>query len=96
MIKKYSNLSPKFIFCYPGYNFRNNEIGAIIGLNQLKRLDKNNEKRSKNLELFLKLIDETKFYKDFDLVGNSNYAFPLVLKNKSLKNRGVLEKNERI
>jgi len=92
MIKKYSYLSPKFIFCYPGYNFRNNEIGAIIGLNQLKRLDRNNEKRSKNLELFLKLIDETKFYKDFDLVGNSNYAFPLVLKNKSLKNRAVLEK----
>ena len=45
MIKKYSNLSPKFIFLYPAYNFRNNEIGATIGLNQLKSLDKNNAKR---------------------------------------------------
>ena len=58
MIKKYSNLSPKFIFLYPAYNFRNNEIGATIGLNQLKSLDKNNVKRKKNLSLFLSLIDK--------------------------------------
>jgi CDP-4-dehydro-6-deoxyglucose reductase, E1 len=96
MIRKYSDLSPKFIFCYPGYNFRNNEIGAIIGLNQLKRLDKNNKKRSENLELFLKLLDGSKFYKNFDLVGNSNYAFPLIIKNKSLKNRAVLEKKMKL
>jgi len=92
IIKKYPKLSPKFIFCYPGFNFRNNEIGAIIGLNQLKRLDANNIKRSKNLELFLNLLDCKKFYKDFLLPGNSNYAFPLVLKNKSLKNRSSFEK----
>ena len=92
IIKKYPKLSPKFIFCYPGFNFRNNEIGAIIGLNQLKRLDANNIKRSKNLEFFLNLLDGKKFYKDFLLAGNSNYAFPLVLKNKSLKNRSSFEK----
>ena len=92
IIKKYPKLSPKFIFCYPGFNFRNNEIGAIIGLNQLKRLDVNNIKRSKNLELFLNLLDGKKFYKDFLLPGNSNYAFPLVLKNKSLKDRSSFEK----
>ena len=92
IIKKHPKLSPKFIFCYPGFNFRNNEIGAIIGLNQLKRLDVNNIKRSKNLELFLNLLDGKKFYKDFSLEGNSNYAFPIVLKSKSLKNRSVFEK----
>ena len=92
IIKKYPKLSPKFIFCYPGFNFRNNEIGAIIGLNQLKRLDVNNVKRSKNLELFLKLLDGNKFYKNFSSSGNSNYAFPLILKNKSLKNRSIFEK----
>jgi CDP-4-dehydro-6-deoxyglucose reductase, E1 len=92
IIKKYPKLSPKFIFCYPGFNFRNNEIGAIIGLNQLKRLDVNNIKRSKNLELFLSLLDDKKFYKDFSLEGNSNYAFPVVLKNKSFKDRSIFEK----
>ena len=92
LIKRYPKLSPKFIFCYPGFNFRNNEIGAIIGLNQLKRLDMNNIKRSKNLKQFLSLLDDRKFYKNFSLEGNSNYAFPVVLKNKSLKNRFLFEK----
>ena len=57
MIKKYPKLSPQFIFLYPTFNFRNNEIGAVIGLNQIKRLNKNNASRTKNLKLFLKLID---------------------------------------
>jgi len=38
IIKKYPQLSPKFIFLYPAYNLRNNEISAVIGINQLKRL----------------------------------------------------------
>ena len=36
IINKYSMLSPKFIFMYPGFNMRNNEISAVIGINQLK------------------------------------------------------------
>ena len=51
-INKYKDLSPNFIFMYPGYNMRSNEISAVIGLNQLKRLDKNNQKRNKNLNFF--------------------------------------------
>ena len=41
MVNKYPDLSPKFIFLYPAYNLRNNEISATIGLNQLKSLNKN-------------------------------------------------------
>lgn len=92
MQKKYKNLSPKFIFLYPAYNMRNTEIPAVIGLSQLKRLDKNNKIRSDNLNLFLKLLDSKKYFLDFDLKGNSNYAFPLILKKKNLKNRNHLEK----
>ena len=91
MQKKYKDLSPKFIFLYPAYNMRNTEIPAVIGLSQLKRLDRNNKVRSDNLNLFLKLLDNKKYYLDFDLKGNSNYAFPLILKKKSLKNRDHLE-----
>ena len=40
VINKNKYLSPKFIFLYPSLNFRNNEIGAVIGLNQLKYLNK--------------------------------------------------------
>ena len=92
MMKKYPKLSPKFIFLYPGYNFRNNEIGAAIGINQLKSLNKNNAKRRKNFNFFLKTIDHFKYRTDFDVKGSCNYAFPVVLKTKNLKKRNKFEK----
>jgi CDP-6-deoxy-D-xylo-4-hexulose-3-dehydrase len=91
-IKKYPDLSPKFIFLYPAYNMRNNEISATIGISQLKRLDKNNFTRSKNLKIFLENLDKRHYRTEYDIKGNSNYAFPLVLKNKNFKNRNLLEK----
>ena len=92
MINKYKDLSDKFIFLYPTLNFRNNEIGATIGLNQLKSLDKNNQKRTINFTLFLKNLDPKKYFINFDLVGSSNYAFPLIINTKSLKVRDKFEK----
>ena len=91
IIKKNKLLSPQFIFLYPGFNMRNNEISAVIGLNQLKRLNKNNTKRSKNLSFFLKNLNSDVYFTDFDLKGNSNYAFPLILKKKSFILRDRLE-----
>jgi len=92
MIKKYSDLSPKFIFMYPGFNMRNNEISAIIGINQLKRLDYNNRLRSRNFAFFLKNLDSNIYKTDFNLEGNSNYAFPLILRKASFQMRDKLEK----
>ena len=91
-IKKYSHLSPQFIFLYPTLNFRNNEVGAVIGISQLRRLDINNKKRTKNFNFFLKFLDESKYFKDYDLKGSCNYAFPIILKTKSLKKRDNFEK----
>lgn len=91
IIKQKKDLSPKFIFMYPGYNFRNNEISAVIGINQLLRLDKNNNMRKKNFNIFLSNINDN-YIKNFDTVGSCNYAFPLILKKKSFKNRNILEK----
>ena len=91
--KKYKKLSPNFIFLYPGFNMRNNEIQAVIGINQLKRLDSNNKKRSKNFEFFLSKLNKNKFFTDYNLVGNSNYAFPLILKEKSFLKRDRFEKH---
>ena len=52
----YPDLNPDFIFAYPAYNMRNTEIGAVLGRNQLKRLDKNNTKRKNNFEIFQKIL----------------------------------------
>tara|TARA_B100001057_G_scaffold225449_1_gene225812 strand:- start:1333 stop:2523 length:1191 start_codon:yes stop_codon:yes gene_type:complete len=91
IIKKHKDLSPKFIFLYPTFNFRNNEIGATIGINQLKKLNSNNLKRTKNFKYFLNKLDTNKYWKDFLIKGSSNYAFPIILKTKSLKIRNKFE-----
>ena len=49
------------------------------------------KKEKKNFSIFLKLIDKTKYRTDFDVKGSCNYAFPVILKTKSLKNRNMFE-----
>ena len=90
--KKYKKLSPNFIFLYPGFNMRNNEIQAVIGLNQLKRLNKNNKIRTSNFNYFIKNLDRKKYYCNFLIEGNSNYAFPIILNKANLSKRNNFEK----
>ena len=89
--KKYNYLSPKFIFLYPTLNFRNNEIGACIGISQLRKLDTNNKKRILNFKYFLSLLDKKKYFTNYDLKGSSNYAFPIILNTKLIKKRNYFE-----
>tara|TARA_A100001015_G_scaffold316917_1_gene432441 strand:- start:2684 stop:3841 length:1158 start_codon:yes stop_codon:yes gene_type:complete len=77
--ERFADLNPSFIFFDKSFNFRNNEIGGVLGVNQLKKLDQNNTTRSKNFQLFLELINPNIFVTDFRLEGSSNYAFPLIL-----------------
>ena len=77
---RHPDLNPDFIFAFPAYNFRSTELNAVIGRNQLKRLDENNGKRTENLWLFLENLDPIKYQADFEVEGSSNYAFTLVLR----------------
>ncbi len=70
----------EFIFTVPGYNMRSTELNAVIGRNQLKRLDDNNERRRENLDYFLSQLDGKRYYTDFDTEGSVNYAFVLMLR----------------
>jgi len=72
-------LNPQFIFAFPAFNMRNNEIGAVMGRHQLKRLDANNTKRQHNFKFFLDHLDSIKYKTDFLLEGSCNYALNLVL-----------------
>jgi CDP-4-dehydro-6-deoxyglucose reductase, E1 len=78
-------LNPEFIFAFPAFNMRNTELGAVLGRNQLKRLDANNEKRRKNFKLFLELLDPEKYQTEFNLDGSCNYAFNLILNKTDLE-----------
>jgi len=82
--KQYPDLNPDFIFAFPAYNVRNNEIGAIMGRNQLKRLDENILLRNRNFKLFLDNVDRNKFRTDFRLDGSSNYALNLILQDDDI------------
>ena len=92
--KTYLNSNPSlnadFIFAFPGYNVRNNELSAVIGRNQLKLLEENNKKRNSNHRYFLKHLDAHRFRTTFQLEGSSNYAFNLIL------NAPVLDLRDRI
>ncbi len=83
-------LHPEFIFTVPGYNMRSTELNAVIGLNQLKRLDKNIEARRRNYQLFIENLDPEIYYTDFDGVGNSNYAFVVMLREGNQERFGRL------
>ena len=75
----YPDLNPDFIFSIPAFNVRNNEIGAILGMNQLKRLDSNVESRTKNQSLFFSGLSKEFYRTDYLFEGSSNYAFNIVL-----------------
>ena len=79
---KYPELNPLFTFAVPGYNMRNQEFNAVLGIEQLKRLDFNVDKRSENFGVWLDNLDSNKFFVDYDQNGNSNFALPLILQNK--------------
>ena len=79
------DLNPLFTFAVPGYNFRNQEINAVLGLEQIKRLDYNCEKRSENFKYWLDKLDAGKFFVNYEQNGNSNFALPLILKEKDLE-----------
>ena len=79
------DLNPLFTFAVPGYNMRNQELNAVLGLEQLKRLNYNCDKRRDNFKSWVDSLNSDKFFIDFHQNGNSNFALPLVLKEKDLE-----------
>ena len=97
ILKKNKLLNPEFIFTFPAYNVRNTELGAVIGLSQLKKINYNIKKRNENFLYFLKNLDKKIFMTNFDLNGISNYGLILILnpdyKSKVNKLMNLMNKN---
>ena len=92
---EHPDLNPDFIFAYPAYNVRGTELNAVIGRNQLKRLDDNNAIRTRNLKLFLNGLDPGRYQTDFAVEGSSNYALTLILRSPDKALRDRVEKTLR-
>ena len=90
MLLSQPSLNSQFVFMYPAYNVRSTELNAVLGRNQLKRLDANNKKRHKNFEIFLKHLNPSFYATDFKTEGSVNYAFAVVLqKALNAKERSI-------
>ncbi|MFZ9376599.1 MAG: DegT/DnrJ/EryC1/StrS family aminotransferase, partial [Candidatus Fonsibacter ubiquis] len=79
----YSNLDNQFLFVTDGYNFRNHELCAVLGMSQLKRLDWMIEKRNKNYKQFVKILSNhcNKIHVPVVPEGISSFCFPLIFRN---------------
>jgi len=73
------NLNPLFTFAVAGFNMRSTELNAVLGIEQMKRLDYNIERRTENLHIWLDNLDSNMFIKSFNTQGSSNFALPLMM-----------------
>ncbi len=76
---RYPKVNPLFTFAVPGYNMRNQEINAVLGLEQLKRLDYNIWNRQDNFRLWISCLDPIKYQTNFEEEGSSNFSLPLII-----------------
>lgn len=76
----YSNLNKEFLFVTDGYNFRNHEVCAVLGMSQLKRLDWMIKRRNENYKEFIKIISRycDKVHIPVVPEGISSFCFPLI------------------
>jgi len=82
-----------FTFMLPGFNMRSTDFNAILGQMQLEDLDKHNDIRTENFDVFANKLDSEKYYTDFRTEGNCSFCFPVICKDGgSKKLREVLEK----
>ena len=89
--EKNPEIIPSFLFVTDGYNFRNTDLGATLGISQLKRLTSMVKKRNANYDSYYKLIKKhsDKFYvpEYNDLI--SSFAFPFICRTSNTK-RGLI------
>ena len=76
-------VDPKFCFLRDGFNCRNTELHALLGLTQVPKLDKYIEIRNRNFNVFINALDSSKYQTEFALDGISSFALPIFVKDPS-------------
>ncbi|MCX5699134.1 MAG: DegT/DnrJ/EryC1/StrS aminotransferase family protein [Candidatus Omnitrophica bacterium] len=83
--KKHKNIDFKFLFLTDGFNMRNTELHAEIGLSQLKRVDNYIKIRNSNYAYFMELCGK---YGELILLkpeGISSFSLPFIFKDRIKK-----------
>jgi CDP-6-deoxy-D-xylo-4-hexulose-3-dehydrase len=85
--KENPGIEPSFLFVTDGYNFRNTEIAAVLGLSQIQKLDGFiNNRRKRYMEFYLAMTKHTdKIYPVYYHPNNSSFCFPIICRNQDTK-----------
>jgi CDP-6-deoxy-D-xylo-4-hexulose-3-dehydrase len=91
--EQYPDIIPTFLFATDGYNFRNDELSAVLGLEQIKNLDKFIKIRNDNYKTYYSIVSK---YSDLFYVPNceetmSSFTLPFVCKNKNIYDALIVE-----
>jgi CDP-6-deoxy-D-xylo-4-hexulose-3-dehydrase len=84
---EHPEIIPTFLFATDGYNFRNTELGAVLGLEQIKKLDKIVKLRNKNYLEYHSIISKRPdlfHIPSCNIEQMSSFALPFVCKNKDV------------
>ncbi len=93
--QKYKDMYPgidfNFLFVTHGYNFRNTELHAVLGIEQLKHLDNYIHIRNENHQHYLEVIEpiKDKLYM-VENPGISSFCLPFIFRDK--QNKKILRK----
>jgi len=82
---QYPEINPAFLFVTDGYNFRNNEIGAVLGMSQLPRLDDMISQRNENYAGYYEVMMEHRdkfFLPMWNPSRISSFCFPMISRTK--------------
>jgi len=79
-------IDSRFLFLTDGFNVRNTELGAVLGLSQLPRLDATIEQRKLNYATFIQelLKVEHMFYVPTSDHTNSSFSLPFVCRHADM------------
>jgi len=86
-----AEVDERFTFLTAGYNVRNMELNALLGLRQLERLDDFIRIRNENFRAFLAELDPAKYRTDFVLDGVSSFCLPILTRGDRQRVHDVLE-----
>jgi CDP-6-deoxy-D-xylo-4-hexulose-3-dehydrase len=87
--KEHPEIDPQFLFVTDGYNFRNTELGAVLGQCQLKRIDDTINIRRARYDEYWSIMNNNNdlLYTPEYSKNNSCFCFPLITRKKTTKSK---------
>lgn len=85
-VTDWPSIDKRFLFLTDGFNFRNTELGAVLGLAQLPRLDETIRRRKLNYAVFLEELRKLEhlFYIPSADQTNSSFCLPFICRSESM------------